>query len=295
MKPSQSIPVYSLQNFSKEQLNRQFQVETFDANRHFAVEYPHRHDFFEILFLSQGSGKHIIDSNVYEVKPPCVFFLSPGQAHKIELSEDIEGYIFTFTADFYLYNHNNQNRLLEFPFFFTVKQNNPPLQLVEKEDTLFLTAIFLTAIQELKHENAHTPELLRSLLDVILQYCNARYEVNDTMLAKGKGHILVKRFFQLLEENYQNNTAVNDYASQLNITPNHLTQTIKELTGKTASKIIQEKQLLEIKRLLTHTNLTVTEISALLNFSDQSYFTKFFKKITGKTPLVFRMKSTKST
>ncbi|MDR1761986.1 MAG: AraC family ligand binding domain-containing protein, partial [Bacteroidales bacterium] len=80
MKHTQSIPVYSLQNFSKEQLNRQFQVETFDANRHFAVEYPHRHDFFEILFLSKGSGRHIIDSNVYEVKPPCVFFLSPGQA-----------------------------------------------------------------------------------------------------------------------------------------------------------------------------------------------------------------------
>ena len=94
MKSSQSIPVYSLQNFSKEQLNRQFQVEEFDANRHFAVEYPHRHDFFEILFLSNGSGKHIIDSNVYEVHPPCVFFLSPGQAHKIMLSEDIDGYIF---------------------------------------------------------------------------------------------------------------------------------------------------------------------------------------------------------
>ncbi|MDR0941877.1 MAG: AraC family transcriptional regulator [Bacteroidales bacterium] len=294
MKHAQSIPIYSLQNFSKEQLNRQFQVETFDANRHFAVEYPHRHDFFEILFLSQGSGKHIIDSNVYEVKPPCVFFLSPGQAHKIELSEDIEGYIFTFTADFYLYNHNNHNRLLEFPFFFTVKQNNPPLQLVEKEDTLFLTTMFVTAIQELHKDNHHSPEMLRSLLDVILQYCNARYEVTDTMLAKGKGHILVKRFFQLLEENYQSNTLVNDYASQLNITPNHLTQTIKELTGKTASNIIQEKQLLEIKRLLTHTNLTVTEISALLNFSDQSYFTKFFKKMTGETPLAFRTKSTKN-
>jgi AraC-like DNA-binding protein len=137
--------------------------------------------------------------------------------------------------------------------------------------------------------------MLRSLLDVILQYCNARYEVIDTMLAKGKGHILVKRFFQLLEENYQKNISVNEYASQLAITPHHLTQTIKELTGKTASKIIQEKQLLETKRLLTHTNLSVTEISSMLNFSDQSYFTKFFKRMTGKTPLAFRMKYTKTT
>lgn len=295
MKSSQSIPVYSLQNFSKEQLNRQFQVEEFDANRHFAVEYPHRHDFFEILFLSNGSGKHIIDSNVYEVHPPCVFFLSPGQAHKIMLSEDIDGYIFTFTADFYLYNHNNQNRLLEFPFFFTVKQNNPPLQITNEHDKFFLTTMFATAIQELKREKQHSPEMLRSLLDVILQFCNTRYEVNDTMLIKGKGHILVKRFLQLLEENYQNNISVNEYALQLHITPNHLTQTIKELTGKTASKIIQEKQLIETKRLLLHTNLSVTEISTLLNFSDQSYFAKFFKKMTGESPNAFRTKSTKST
>ncbi|MDR2963375.1 MAG: AraC family transcriptional regulator [Bacteroidales bacterium] len=295
MKQKNSIPTYSLQNFSREQLNRQFQVELFDANRHFAVEYPHRHDFFEILFLSKGSGRHIIDGNVYAVQPPCVFFLSPGQAHKIELSEDIEGYIFTFTADFYLYNQNNQNRLLEFPFFFTVKQNNPPLQIENKEDTLFLQSIFSAAISELHREHNHSTEMLRSLLDVILNFCNARYFATDTMLVKGKGHILVKRFLQLLEENYQNNNSVNDYASQLAVTPNHLTQIVKELTGKTASRIIQEKQLLEIKRLLTYTNLSATEISAHLNFSDQSYFTKFFKKMTGETPLSFRIKSTKTT
>lgn len=68
----------------------------------------------------------------------------------------------------------------------------------------------------------------------------------------------------------------------LAITPNHLTQTVKQLTGKTSNGIIQEKQLLEIKRLLIHTNLGVSEIANQLNFADQSYFTKFFKKLTGK-------------
>jgi AraC-like DNA-binding protein/mannose-6-phosphate isomerase-like protein (cupin superfamily) len=295
MKERSSIPIYSLQNFSKEQLNRQFQVEIFDANRHFAVEYPHRHDFFEVLFLLKGSGKHIIDSNVYEVKPPCVFFMSPGQAHRIELSEDIEGYIFTFTADFYLYSQNNQNQLLEFPFFFTVKQNNPPLQLTDSNQVAFLSHIFKQAIAEIENPKGFSPPLLRSLLDVILQYTNSLYHVDDTMIAKGKGHILVKRFFQLLEENYQYNLSVNTYASKLAITPNHLTQTIKQLTGKTATAVIQEKQLLETKRLLLHTNLSVTEIANMLNFSDQSYFTKFFKKKTEKTPLAFRNESMKNT
>jgi len=89
--------VYSLHNFSSQgRISQQFQVEVFDTNRHFSVKYPHRHDFFEVLYLSKGSGFHVIDGNKYDIDPPCVFFMSPGQAHKIEFSSDIEGFIFHF-------------------------------------------------------------------------------------------------------------------------------------------------------------------------------------------------------
>ena len=85
MAKTEHLPVYSLHNFSQaERKSQQFQVEVFDANRHFSVKYPHRHDFFEVLYLMQGSGFHVIDGNKYEIHPPCVFFMSPGQAHKID-------------------------------------------------------------------------------------------------------------------------------------------------------------------------------------------------------------------
>jgi AraC-like DNA-binding protein len=86
---------------------------------------------------------------------------------------------------------------------------------------------------------------------------------------------------------------VNDYAFHLSVTPNHLTQTLKLLTGKRSLEIIKAKQLMEIKRLLVHTNLGVSEISNLMNFADQSYFTKFFKRETGLLPLLYRNKSMK--
>jgi AraC family transcriptional activator of pobA len=128
-----NIPVYSIDKFrSPDEKSILFQVEVFDANRHFQVSYPHRHDFYEVLFLTNGSGLHIIDHDEYYIHPPCVFFLSPGQAHKLELSHDIEGYIFLFTSEFYLLRQNNKNRLLEFPFFFSVEQKNPPLLLKKK-------------------------------------------------------------------------------------------------------------------------------------------------------------------
>lgn len=287
--PGEQLPVYSLQNFSKpERISQQFQVEVFDANRHFAVKYPHRHDFFEVLYLKKGSGFHVIDGNNYEIKPPCVFFMSRGQAHKLELSQDIEGYLFIFTADFYLLNRADQNRLIEFPFFYTIHQDNPPLQLENKSDIRFLEDIFRKGIDEISRPEGYSVEMLRSILDLILTTCASRYQAPENLMNKGKGQILVKRFFHFLEENHLKNLSLYEYARMIGVTPNHLTQTIKLFTGKTPSEIIKDKQLLEIKRLLVHTSLSVSEIAAQLNFDDQSYFTKFFKRETGLTPLQFR-------
>ena len=290
MKPSsEQLPVYSLQNFSSpERKSQQFQVEVFDAKRHFSVKYPHRHDFFEVLYLQKGSGYHVIDGNKYEIKPPCVFFMSPGQAHKLELSHDIEGYIFIFTSDFYLLNRSNQNSLIEFPFFYTIHQDNPPLILKDESDIRFLDVLFRQSIVEIDQSGDYTFEMLRSILDLILTTCAARYPVNENLLNKGKGQILVKKFFHLIEENNQKNLSLSDYAGIIGVTANHLTQIVKVLTGKTSLQIIKAKQLLEIKRLLVHTNLSVSEIANQLNFEDQSYFSKFFKRETGLTPLQYR-------
>jgi len=292
--PAEQLPVYSLPDFSSPERNsQQFQVEVFDANRHFSVKYPHRHDFFEVLYLLKGSGYHVIDGNKYEIKPPCVFFMSPGQAHKLELSHDIEGFIFIFTSDFYLLNRSNQNSLIEFPFFYTIHQDNPPLLLENESDIRFLENLFRQSIAEISRPGDYFQEMLRSILDLILTTCAARYRVNENMLNKGKGQILVKRFFHLVEENHQKNLSLSDYSGMIGVTANHLTQTVKQLTGKTSSQIIKAKQLLEIKRLLVHTNLSVSEIANQLNFEDQSYFTKFFKRETGLTPIQYRSDSFK--
>jgi AraC family transcriptional regulator, transcriptional activator of pobA len=291
MKKAENIPVYSLRSFSRRNRESQlFQVEVFDANRHFSVKYPHRHDFFEVLYLARGSGFHVIDGNKYEIKPPCIFFMSPGQAHKIEFSHDIEGFIFIFTPEFYLIDYNNQNRLIEFPFFFTIRQDNPPLLLENKEDVAFIENLFKSGIHEVRKDENYSVNLLRSLLDLILTYCAARYK-NEENVLRGKGHMVVKQFYQKVEENYEKNLSVGQYADLMAITPNHLTQTVTRLTGKTSSQIIKAKQILEIKRLLVHSNFSITEIATRLNFPDQSYFAKFFKRETGISPLQYRAKS----
>ena len=289
MVSTKQIPVYSLGEFSsKNQRSNMYQVEVFDANRHFQVSYPHRHDFYEVLFITKGSGYHIIDSNKYEITPSCVFFLSPGQAHKLELSNDIDGYIFLFTAEFYLLNKPDKNKLLELPFFFSVEQNNPPLLLNQKKDTDFIKGLFVRGCEEVTGSKVPDGEIIRSILDLILQSCKKLYPVNASGLQNSKRHMLVKNLLQLIEENYQKNLSINEYADILSITPNHLTQMVKQVTGKTTAKLLQNKVIIETKRLLIHTEMTVTEITDFMNFSDQSYFTKYFKKACGITPLQYK-------
>ena len=267
-------------------------MEVFDANRHFSVEYPHRHDFYEVLYLSGGSGYHIIDSNKYKIEPPCVFFMTPGQTHKLELSQDIDGYIFLFARDFYLLNQSDKNKLLSFPFFHAVTRQNPPLLLSNTEDNIFLKNLFIRGSNYVKSHTA-TDEIIRSLLDLILLTCTQLYPREYNVLPNNKGHITVKKFMLLIEVNYQQNLKVSDYADMLSITANHLTQLVKQITGKTTNEILQEKNILEIKRQLLYTNLTVTEIASQMNFADQSYLAKYFKKCTGQTPLQYRSESMK--
>lgn len=286
------LPVYGLDKFRKVAGKQKlFQVEVFNANRHFEVSYPHRHDFYEVLYLTNGSGFHIIDENKYEIRPPCVFFMSPGQAHKLELSRDIKGFIFLFSTEFYVLNQKNKNRLLEFPFFFSTEKVNPPLDLKRKDDVEFLKLLFERGCKEAGRESGGSDEIFRSILDLILLTCDQLYPESLRTVQSGKGHILVKNFLKLIEENYQNNLRVADYASMLSITPNHLTQKVKEITGKSSTSLLQEKVIVEIKRLLVHTEMTVSEIAGIMSFPDQSYFTKYFKKITGVTPLQFRKES----
>lgn len=286
---SKHIPVYSLGEFTTvQQRSKMYQVEVFDASRHFQVKYPHRHDFYEILFLSKGSGFHIIDGNRYEIKPPCVFFMSPGQTHRLELSNDIDGYIFLFTADFYLLGQANKNKLLEFPFFFAVNQSNPPLLLINDNETQFLKNLFIKGCSEVTENTRNKDEMIRAVLDVVLQMCHKLYPAEVSLMQSNKGHILVKNLLRLIEENYQKNLSIDTYAQFLNITPNHLTQTVKLVTGNTTLKLLQNKVIIETKRLLVHTDMTVTEIADFMHFPDQSYFTKFFKKACGITPLQYR-------
>lgn len=286
-----SIPVYNIETFKRKQNPfNDFQVEYFDVNRNFQVEYPHRHDFFEILYITHGSGNHIIDNQEYTIVPNSIFFLTPGQVHTIDVSKDIKGYIFLFTSEFYLLNKQNIHKLLEFPFFYHVDDYSPPLVL-NQIDTQLLTDLFQKGATETENYRSDTPEVISAILDLILLFCRRFYPEESSPFKTNKGKLLVKQFKQLLEGKYSENLSVSEYADLLHVTAGHLTEIVKNITGKSSTELIQEKMMLEIKRLLIYTEKSSTEIAFDLNFKDQSYFTRYFKTREGLTPLEYRKKS----
>ena len=288
MKPKSYIPIYSIDAFKNEEHQLPFQIELFDANRHFDVLYPHKHDFFEILYLTKGSGIHEIDFVEYEIKSNMMFFLSPGQVHNINTSSDVEGFIFLFTSDFYLFNKQNENRLLELPFFYNLSNETPPLCVNNQYEAQFMTTIFSEGIRAFNRNDEYRHETIEALLDLLLVTCERLYPIEQQESKKGK--LLVKQFQQLIEQKYDQNMSVSNYAQLLNVTANHLTETVRKITGEKSIDLIKRRTLLEAQKLLTYTDLTITEIAYQLNFKDHSYFARVFKRYFGTSPAEYKKK-----
>jgi AraC family transcriptional regulator, transcriptional activator of pobA len=99
---------------------------------------------------------------------------------------------------------------------------------------------------------------------------------------------LTDRFKELITGNYKTNQSVADYATILNVTPNHLAKSVKAVTGKPPTQWIDELIVLEAKVLLYQSHLTISDISYELGIDDPSYFGRMFKKYTRLTPTDFR-------
>lgn len=99
---------------------------------------------------------------------------------------------------------------------------------------------------------------------------------------------LLMGFIKLLTKHVKEQRSVQYYADQLFITPKHLSRTIKELTGKTCGELIDEMVITEAKVLLNDSALSIGNVAEELHFSDQFFFSKFFKHHTGLTPTEYR-------
>ncbi|WP_206155902.1 helix-turn-helix domain-containing protein [Chitinophaga fulva] len=258
-----------------------------DTGKIMPRQYPHRHTYYEILLLHNSKGTHNIDFNTYPFDGAVVFLLSPEQVHQLD-REATTGYSLKFDPSFFSSGNDPDSQLLGH-FLFDNMQSYPVIPL-EPADLARLENLMSIAREEYDQTDEDITPILFSYIRVLLMEIMRirRRQLSEPHLLPGQPQTQLLQFKQLLHQHFHELHEVQDYASRLYVTPRQLNALTQKLTGKTAGTFIKERILLEAKRLLFLNELTVKEVGYQIGFDDPAYFTRFFKKNTGKSPQQFR-------
>ncbi len=246
---------------------------------------PHKLDFFAVLYITNGSVKHTLDFEQHHlVKNQCLV-ISKGQVHAFDKERKYEGYIVLFT-EFFLIRHLSKSiidkisRLYNYHTFsskYSVSSESSALLDLVKQEQNNSNVVFKEAI---------LASLTAAWLLKLEQYDNQILPLDTN----NNNYNLFAGFVKLVEANYHLNRNANFYASNLSISYKHLNEISKQYTHKTAKEFIDNYVILEAKRYLSSTILSIKEIAFKLGFDESTNFQKYFKKITKQTPVHFREK-----
>ncbi|MEN7551506.1 AraC family transcriptional regulator [Rapidithrix thailandica] len=245
------------------------------------IQELHRHDYFYLLALKKGSGKHEIDFTPYKVTDHTVYFMRPGQVHQLRLNADSTGYMMIFKAGFYD-SHDNKS----YQHLRKASKNNY-YQLEAQTFRKLDTALSYIA-QEFANQGEGYQDLIKANLKIIMIELLRQQDQHPVHNVTPYTQERLEEFLALLETHITQHKQVAHYADMLHLSPYQLNAITKAALGKTCSELINEYILLEAKRYLLATSNQVNQIAFQLGYEDVSYFIRFFKKQTGYSPEVFR-------
>ena len=283
------IPTYSICNLlGSDQCFTEFLITRISdfMRAHDNLYFPHRHTFFQIVLFTEGGGAHSIDFQKFQVVPHQIYAMGPGQIHTWEFGPGTDGYIVNFNESFFTAICHNPNFVSEFPLFNAV--SGKPVNILEAECCGEVHALMERMLNEFRADHYFKQEMLRGmLLQLIVMLSRQLPRLVQTAITRNQLTTL-RSFERLIEEHFREKRLPRDYAELLFITPNHLNALVNAAIGKPAGELIRDRVLLEAKRLLANSDLNISQIAAALNFEDNAYFTRFFKKYTGVSPEIFR-------
>lgn len=283
------VKVLKLKQFQKGTGDVVFYVNTLKSHlpeSHIHINKPHKHDFYSTYFFTRGKGTHEIDFDAHLIKPGSIFFLSPGQTHHWKLSDDIEGFVFFHSQDFYDM-HYLRNTIRTYPFFASL--SSPRFLYMAGRQMAFFKSLFRRMYNESLNDRWNREQYILSLMTQI--YIEANRMLNEQQrksALESRTYLTHFRSFEdLLEENFKEVKSPAGYAEMMNVTPKHLNRIVKSATNQTTHGIITKRVTLEAKRMLMYTNNNFNEIADVLGYIDYPHFTRVFKKTEGMTPSEF--------
>ncbi|RQO66128.1 hypothetical protein DBR43_28255 [Pedobacter sp. KBW06] len=284
---------YHLEDFSAPfSIPGQFMMDRFeDVGKPADMVWPHKHSFYEVLWIEKGNAQHLIDQHTIDLHSDTLFFIAPGQIHELGHSENVKGYSIMFSEEFLSLSHANPEMLAGLSFLEN-SYSRPSLSLAPQQSEELGDIIGMLLKESGRKDRSAS--IIRHLLLALLFQIQRMMAGEASSEADNIQVLNLKKFKKLIEEYYKKETKLSFFSAQLFMTNAHLNEIAKKITGKTAGELIRERVLLEAKRMLIHGHWTVGQIASELGFKDFSYFSRHFKKQEGLTPAEFRKSSSPS-
>ena len=254
----------------------QLRIVKLNERTHYDTSEPHRHNYYELFLFSKGGGTHMIDFTDHRILSQSMHLVKPGQVHVVRRELKTFGYVIIFAKDLLLVRNTGEERNTD-----KLKQ----IAVLEKGD--YLTALEITNLLISESKKGSTRSAIAAgLLEVVVELLTYGKVPSGTSATRSTEAFAT--FSDLLEKNFSNMHRPSAYADLMALSEKKLNEIVKHACGKGAGEVIQDRIILEAKRLLTHSALSAKEIAFHLSFDDPSYFIRFFKRNTNKTPKDFQ-------
>lgn len=250
---------------------------------------PKAIDGFSALVMLSGEATIQVNMKSYTIKPNTIVFFNPQSVIRSErVSANAAGYFLAYSKNFI--NDIQIGLTASLPIYMHFRMS--PVLHVTQEDVAEILQIFQLMKRLLRNDKTHYRNEMVHTLFTTAFYLIAEINKRESSQRskQGRCEVIFDEFMLLLEKHCRRERNVAFYANELSLTPKYFSTAIKEVSGKTAARWIDEAVILEAKTLLKYSGKSIQEIAYELNFSTQSFFGKYFKQHTGESPSRYKHK-----
>jgi AraC family transcriptional activator of pobA len=281
------IKKYTFKNKSKLQLEV-VSLEVLTKTNKELLIIPHRTDFYHAFLLENCSPAHIVDFSPVKSKPYTLLFLGKDRVHQFDKVLNYKGHVLIFTDNFFC-TSGADTKFLRSTILFNDLVDKPNIQLSKSSFQRFDNIRSEISEEINLGTDQSNSDILKNLLhNFLLLADREKRKQGFSEIKKGPDSDYVLAFKDLADKHFTNLKSVSAYSGKLHISEKRLGQATSKVLGKTPKEIIDDRVLLEAKRLLVHGNQSIKEIGFQLGFEENTNFIKYFRKHTAKTPVEFR-------
>jgi AraC family transcriptional regulator, transcriptional activator of pobA len=244
---------------------------------------PHQHvGLFQVLYLKAGNALVQVDDERRRMQAGDVLLVPQGCVHGFHFEDNAEGVVMTLANALLI-------RLGKAADGVLLQLTRPCVyRIPDDEEGRQMQSLIEAFHREYRSHGAYRNALMETLLAALLLWLSRHASHGHMATENSRGAKHFNRFCALVERDYGKHCHVDDYAHEIGITAAHLNMLCRQASGKSALELIHDRLLLEAKRNLVYTSMTISEVSYAIGFTDPAYFTRFFKRLAGMSPKEFR-------